>query len=51
LDRFGLGVVQEIDAASMSVWIKYREQAADVPGVALDLDEFRYVSTGALIDF
>ncbi|MGZ5851161.1 MAG: porin [Hyphomicrobium sp.] len=51
LDRFGLGVVQEIDAASMSVWIKYREQAADVSGVALDLDEFRYVSTGALINF
>jgi hypothetical protein len=51
LDRFGLGVVQEIDAASMSVWIKYREQAADVSGLALDLDEFRYVSTGALINF
>ena len=51
LDRFGLGVVQEIDAASMSVWIKYREQTADVSGVALDLDEFRYLSTGALINF
>ena len=25
--RFGLGAVQEIDAASISVWMKYREQA------------------------
>jgi hypothetical protein len=51
LDRFDLGVVQEIDTASMSVLIKYRQQAADVSGVALDLDEFRCVSTGALINF
>jgi hypothetical protein len=50
--RFGLGAVQEIDAASMSVWIKYREHSAEVTGIgAGDLDAFRYVSTGALINF
>ena len=52
LERFGLGAVQEIDAAAMSVWIKYREQKADVSGItAVDLGDFRYVSAGALISF
>ena len=52
LERFGLGAVQEIDAAAMSVWIKCREQKADVSGItAVDLDDFRYVSAGALISF
>lgn len=50
--RFGLGFVQEIDAAAMSLWIKYREHRADVSGGGLgSLDDFRYVSTGALINF
>jgi hypothetical protein len=51
-ERFGFGLVQEIDAASMSLWIKYREHHADIDGASLgDIDDFRYVSTGALIDF
>jgi hypothetical protein len=50
--RFGIGAVQEIDAASMSLWVKYREHRADVSGVGFGaLDDFRYVSTGALINF
>ena len=50
--RWGLGVVQEIDAASMSIWLKYREHTADVTGFApAGIDDFRYVSTGALINF
>jgi hypothetical protein len=50
--RFGIGAVQEIDAASMSLWVKYREHRAEVSGVGLGaLDDFRYVSTGALINF
>jgi hypothetical protein len=50
--RFGVGAVQEIDAASMSVWLKYREHSADVTGpVDLNLTDFRYVSAGALINF
>jgi hypothetical protein len=51
-ERFGAGIVQEIDAASMSLWIKYREQHVAIEGGAIgDLDDFRYVSTGALINF
>jgi hypothetical protein len=51
-ERFGAGLVQEVDAASMSLWVKYREHHADVEGTSLgDIDEFRYVSTGALISF
>jgi hypothetical protein len=53
LDQFGGGVVQEIDAASMSVWIKYREQSADISSVGAigSLDDLRSISTGALINF
>jgi hypothetical protein len=52
LERFGLGAVQEIDSAAMSVWIKCREQKADIAGItAIDPDGFRYVSVGALINF
>ena len=51
-ERFGFGVVQEIDAASMSLWIKYREHHADVEGaIPGAIDDFRYISTGALINF
>jgi predicted porin len=51
-DRWGVGAVQELDAASMSVWIKYREHSADVSGIAADdLDGFRYISTGAIVNF
>lgn len=51
-ERFGFGFVQEIDAASMSLWIKYREHHADIDGASIgDIDDFRYVSTGALINF
>lgn len=51
-DRFGVGAVQEVDAASLSVWMKYREHKADVAGIgAGDLEGFRYVSVGALMNF
>ena len=50
--RWGVGAVQEIDAASMSIWLKYREHAAEVTGFApAGIDDFRYVSTGAIINF
>jgi len=53
LAQFGGGVVQEIDAASLSVWLKYREQSADISGAASvgALDELRAISTGALLSF
>jgi predicted porin len=51
-DRFGLGIVQEIDAASLSMWMKYRQHTADVAGIdAGKLDDFRYVIVGALLNF
>ena len=53
LDQVGGGIVQELDAASMSVWLKYRETSADVSGAAGlgALDDLRTVSAGALIGF
>lgn len=53
LYRFGFGAVQNVDAASMSLWIKYREMRADVAGVgaAGSLDDFRSVTTGVLMNF
>jgi hypothetical protein len=54
LEWFGAGVVQEVDAAAMSMWLKYRNVEADggVCNIAAqgcqDLDE---VTFGALINF
>jgi hypothetical protein len=49
--RWGFGAVQEIDSASMSLWIKYRQHDGELTGGAFDggLDAFRYVSTGGII--
>ncbi len=55
LNVWGLGAVQEIDAAAMSVWIKYRNlsldsnNAADI--AAGGYEDFQYVGLGALINF
>jgi hypothetical protein len=51
---WGLGAVQEIDAAAMSVWFKYRHLDADVDlstGGSLPTDSFQEVTMGALINF
>ncbi|KAB2938409.1 MAG: porin [Hyphomicrobium sp.] len=63
---WGLGVVQEIDAAAMSLWISYRHISADISGagcasavntallglsVGCATDDFDYVKGGALINF
>jgi hypothetical protein len=49
LEVWGAGVVQEVDAAAMSVWLKYRNQSyEDVNGSA---DDFDYVGFGGLINF
>jgi len=63
---WGLGVVQEIDAAAMSLWVSYRHIDADFKGagcasavntgaLGLDVgcgtDSFQYVKAGALINF
>lgn len=62
---WGLGVVQEIDAAAMSLWLSYRHVSADVSGdgcnngnagfVGFDAgcgtEAFQYIKGGALINF
>ena len=64
---WGLGVVQEIDAAAMSLWLSYRHIDADIDGVgcaaalskpvpsvstlAAAPTDFQYVKAGALINF
>ena len=52
LSRWGFGAVQEIDAAAMSLWIKYRQQEVSITGAGLaGIEDFRTVSAGALINF
>ena len=54
---WGLGVVQEIDAAAMSLWISYRNIEADDHSAAAQAAfgsseaNFQYVKGGALINF
>jgi hypothetical protein len=50
LDVWGLGAVQEIDAAAMSVWIKYRNLSFS-DNTATQYEDFNYVGVGALINF
>lgn len=46
---WGVGVVQEIDAAAMSVWLRYRDHDVDVPGV--NTKSMSTIVTGAMINF
>jgi hypothetical protein len=47
---WGVGIVQEIDAAAMSMWIKYRNlDYSDNSGI--QYDNFNEVAVGALINF
>jgi predicted porin len=54
LEVWGLGVVQEVDAAAMSVWIKYRNLSYDdnapIESV-IGYEDFDYVGIGGLINF
>jgi hypothetical protein len=56
LQVWGGGIVQEIDAAAMSVWVKYRHMSLDGLGVdgngdAITAEDFQYVGVGGLINF
>ncbi|MBA4132438.1 MAG: porin [Hyphomicrobium sp.] len=53
---WGLGVVQEVDAAAMSVWVKYRHLSIETNDDAAfagagGLEDFQYVGVGGLINF
>jgi hypothetical protein len=51
--RFGFGIAQEIDSAATTLWLKYRQHEGELTGAPFDgnVDTFRYVSTGAIINF
>jgi predicted porin len=49
-DLWGLGVVQEIDAAAMSLWVSYRHLEYN-DNSATDFEDFQYLKAGALINF
>jgi hypothetical protein len=55
LKRWGVGAVQEIDAAAMSLWLVYRGMDAEIDNIdpLLDLDgeTLHIVKFGALINF
>jgi predicted porin len=55
-ELWGLGAVQEVDAAAMSIWLKYRHIEGEVTGTGIynladQFEDFDYVSFGALINF
>jgi hypothetical protein len=54
-DLWGLGVVQEIDAAAMSLWLKYRNVDPTVNAFAgedrFETERFQEFTAGALINF
>ena len=51
--QWGLGALQQIDAAAMSVWVKYRHYDATITGGTLagDFDAYQTVIMGGLINF
>ena len=56
MKRYGGGIAQEIDAAAMTVYLKYQHYDASLSGAALNplvtnLDDADFVSAGALINF
>ena len=52
LDQWGLGVVQEVDAAAMSLWLSYKHYEFDSNEAALqNLEDFDLIKFGALINF
>ena len=54
LERYGIGIVQEIDAAAMSIWLAYRHYEPEVRGAGgadLQAQDFDLVKFGALISF
>lgn len=50
VEVWGAGVVQEVDAAAMSVWLKYRNMSYDDNSVHA-YEDFDYVGVGGLINF
>jgi predicted porin len=50
-DRWGMGLAQEIDAAAMTLYLKYQHYEADIGGIAQHFDDADFISAGGLINF
>lgn len=46
---WGLGVVQEVDAAALSLWLRYRHHSASIPDVATG--DISTIAAGAFISY
>jgi Gram-negative porin len=53
LQRYGGGIAQEVDAAAMTIYLKYQHLTADVTGAAAlaNLEDADFVSLGAIVNF
>lgn len=54
MTRWGVGVVQEIDAASMAVWLKYKNYSADITlqnGASPDFEDLHIFALGGAVFF
>ena len=58
MTSWGVGLVQEVDAAAMSLWLTYRNYSADldvslagVGSLNVDFEDLHIVKAGALINF
>ncbi|AHB48957.1 hypothetical protein W911_11960 [Hyphomicrobium nitrativorans NL23] len=54
MDVWGLGLVQEIDNAAMSLWVSYRHLSyddSDLATLGTSVEDFQYIKAGALINF
>lgn len=50
LNVWGLGAVQEIDAAAMSMWVKYRNSNYE-DNSGQEYERFQYVGVGGIVNF
>jgi len=55
LEQYGVGLVQEIDAAAMQLWVAWRHYEPEVDGLVngapVQLEDFDLFKVGALINF
>jgi hypothetical protein len=58
MERWGLGVVQEIDSAAMHVWLRWQHQSLDIDFLNTDgshgkqsFDDFNLIQAGGIIFF
>jgi hypothetical protein len=55
MTKVGGGIAQEIDSAAMTVWLKYRQEDADIDAPAAtglgDIEALHLVTAGGLINF